>query len=301
MATSPNSQPEHPSTYMVQDRSSEEELARLQIQGQLLTASMGGVLPEQSDPQRFRHVLDVGCGTGDWLIEVAQTYPDISLLIGVDVSGKMLDYAREQAKAKGVSERVEFHVMDALLMLEFPGDFFDLINQRFAVSWLRTWDWTKLLSEYVRVARPDGVIRITEPIFTDPGFPKLTRLNGLIRQTFYQSGHLFANEEGGISGELASLLTRHGLVSVQTRAYMSKYHVGTPEWQSFFEDIQITMRTLLPFLQKWIRVPDDYNELCQQVLQEMQQPDFVMSWNFLTVCGTVPREKGEEQVMPERR
>lgn len=37
---------ENPSTYMVQDRKSEKELARLTIQDRLLTAVMGGVLPE---------------------------------------------------------------------------------------------------------------------------------------------------------------------------------------------------------------------------------------------------------------
>ena len=98
----PTSDPrrEHPSTYVVQDRSNQEELTRVQIQGQMLTASMGGVLPEQPDPRRFKCVLDVGCGTGDWLIEAAKTYPEISLLAGVDASGKMLEHARAQARAR---------------------------------------------------------------------------------------------------------------------------------------------------------------------------------------------------------
>ena len=59
---------ELPSTYWVQDRSNKEELTRLRLQDAMLTASMGGVLPEQSDPTIFQHVLDVGCGSGDWLI-----------------------------------------------------------------------------------------------------------------------------------------------------------------------------------------------------------------------------------------
>ena len=79
--------PEHPSTYFVQDHSNQEELTRLQIQDELITAGMGGVLPEQPDPARLQRVLDVGCGTGGWLIETARTYPTIELLIGVDVGG----------------------------------------------------------------------------------------------------------------------------------------------------------------------------------------------------------------------
>src|SRR5437899_1428785 len=120
MSTPPNRRQELPSTYIVQDRSSQEELTRVQIQGQMITAGMGGVLPEQPDPLCFKRVLDVGCGTGNWLIETAKTYPTIPLLIGVDVSREMLDYARAQARAQQVSDRVEFHLMDALRMLEFP-------------------------------------------------------------------------------------------------------------------------------------------------------------------------------------
>ncbi len=55
---------EQPSTYMVQDRSNQEEMERLRVQDQMFTQNMGGVLPEQSDPAHFQSVLDVGCGTG---------------------------------------------------------------------------------------------------------------------------------------------------------------------------------------------------------------------------------------------
>ncbi|MBV9232223.1 MAG: hypothetical protein JOZ18_23140 [Chloroflexi bacterium] len=66
---------ENPNTYFVQDRSNEEEAIRLRVQDQMTTAGMGGVLPEQSDPTAFQRVLDVGCGTGNWLIEAAKTFP----------------------------------------------------------------------------------------------------------------------------------------------------------------------------------------------------------------------------------
>src|SRR5579859_1255286 len=139
---------EQQSAYFVLDRSSQDEMTRLQVQDQMLTAGMGGVLAEQADPASFQRVLDVGCGTGGWLIQVAKTYPSIKLLIGVDISQKMVDYAREQAKAQGVSDRVEFHVMDALRMLEFPDAFFDLVNQRYGFGFIRTWEWPKILEEY---------------------------------------------------------------------------------------------------------------------------------------------------------
>src|SRR5579883_3384815 len=130
MSTSPEPKREQPNTYVVQDRSNQEELSRLQIQDRLFTQAMGGVLPEQPDPTIFTRVLDVGCGTGDWLIELAQTTPSCKLLVGVDASRTFVEYARAQAQAAQVSDRVEFYVGDALRMLEFPTGFFDLVNQR---------------------------------------------------------------------------------------------------------------------------------------------------------------------------
>lgn len=299
MSTSPNQKPEYPSTYFVQDRSNQEELKRLQIQDQMLTASMGGVLPEQPDRTAFARALDVGCGTGGWLIELAQTTPSCTMLVGIDASRTYVEYARAQAAAAHVDDRVEFHVMDALRMLEFPTDFFDLVNHRAATSWLRTWDWPKLLQEYQRVTHPDGVVRITEPDWVvESRSPADARLAELWPQAFYQAGHFFTPTSDGVTSKLAHLLSQHGLLDVKTRPLRLEYRVGTPEWQSFFENRKLGYRTALPFLRKWIRVPDNYEELYQQMLDELQQPDFVATVGLLTAWGTVPEKRQKPTESP---
>jgi SAM-dependent methyltransferase len=143
-------QKEQSSTYFVQDRENQEEMTRLEIQDKMLTIGMGGVLPELADPTQLRRVLDVGCGTGGWLIETAKTYQSLEKLVGADISGKMLAYARAQADAESLGKRVQFREMDALRLLEFGDASFDLVNQRLGVGWLRTWDWKKILMEYQR-------------------------------------------------------------------------------------------------------------------------------------------------------
>jgi ubiquinone/menaquinone biosynthesis C-methylase UbiE len=187
MSTQPNpANPhrEHASTYFVQDRSNQEELSRLQVQDNMLTRGMGGVLAEQPDPTIFQRVLDVGCGSGSWLIEAARTYPTMSLLIGVDISSKMIEFAREQAKAQQVSDRVEFHIMDALRVLEFPDNYFDLVNLRLGSSYLRTWDWPKILQEFQRITRSGGTIRLTE---ADPGIKSRSQAHTRLAELFAQS------------------------------------------------------------------------------------------------------------------
>ncbi len=273
-------------TYVVQDQSNKEEIQRLASQDQLLTTGMGGVLPEQSDPTRFSRVLDVGCGTGGWLIELAKAYPAIPLLIGVDANAHVLAYARERAEEQGVSDRVEFHRMDVLRMLEFPNVFFDLVNHRFAGSWLRTWDWRKLLQEYQRVCRPGGIIRITEADFhVRTTSAALEELFALVVTAFFQAGHLFEPESASLLTHLVPLLQRAGLHTIQTRTMFLEYHHGTPQWQAFVEDMRRAFRTMVPFLQKWTRLPDDYDALYQQALAEMERPDFVGQWDLVTVWG----------------
>lgn len=286
MATPMRSDKEHPSTYVVSDRSNRDEMTRLQIQDRIVTAGMGGVLPEQPASRQFQRILDVGCGTGGWLLEAARTYPDSPVLIGVDVSNTMLEFAREQATREQVSNRVEFHIMDALRRLEFPIGYFDLVNLRFGLSYLRKWDWPKLLQEFQRIVRPGGIVRITEAdMISRSNSPAHQQLQQLLVQTFYQAGHFFSPTSDGVISHLEQLLRQHGLSEVKTHAYVLEYRAGTDEGQLFIDDVKYAFRTVVPFLHKWTRVPDDYNAIYQHMLDEMQQPDFFATWNLLTAWG----------------
>jgi SAM-dependent methyltransferase len=246
-------------------------------------------LPEQSNPTAFHRVLDIACGTGSWIIEAAKIYPEMELT-GIDISKPMVEYAREQAKLHNVADRVEFHVMDALLILEFPAGFFDLVNLRFGISFLRTWDWPKLLSELQRVTRPGGVIRITdEEVINPSNSAALTQLLEMWLLSLFRSGHLFENHTTGLTTHLPGLLTRYGVQQVQTRAYALEFRAGTPEGQAYYEDMMHAFRTGRPFLARWGCVSKDYDTLYQQALAEMQQPDFCVTWNLLTAWGSNPR------------
>lgn len=280
---------EHESTYFVQDRENQEEMDRLEIQDTLVTAGMGGVLPELSDPSSLRRMLDVGCGTGGWLMEVARTYPTLETLIGADISDKMLEYARAKALAQDLDRRVQFQATDALRALPFSEHFFDLVNLRFGISWLRTWEWKKLLLEFRRVCRPYGIIRITEnKVALESSSPALTKLWDILRETAYNSGRLFTPDSDGLISELVRLMTQQSIQDIQTRTYPLVYRAGTESGQNFSEDMLRMFHVSLPFFRKWTRVPDDYEEIYQQALKEMQEPDFVAIMTLLTVWGTTP-------------
>lgn len=295
MSTNPTEpRRQYPSTYFA-DRSNLDEMARLAVQDQLMTAGMGGVLPEQPDPGSFQRILDVGCGTGGWLIEVAKTYPGMTRLVGVDVNSRVIEYAREQAKAEQVQDRVEFQVMDALLILEFPRDYFDLVNLRLATGFMRTWNWPKLLDEMQRIARTRGVIRFTEIEGMDANSPALMRLSALAGEAFYKAGHLFSEGQtedtftrgtAGVASDLVRLMQQYGIQNVQTRSSTREFLAGTADVQGYAEDMRLGFRTMMPFIRKWSRLPDNYEELYQEMLRDMQKPDFTAIWRLLTAWGT---------------
>lgn len=287
MPASKNPRQGQPSTYMVANLVNKEELQRITTQDHLLTCGMGGVLPEQADPTVFKHVLDVSCGSGGWLLTLATAYPGISQLVGIDLNPNLLRFAQAQAAAQQTQDRVTFLTMDALHPLDFADNTFDLVNLRCGWSYLRTWDWLKLLVELRRTCQPGGVIRLTEGNIVQSTSPALNQLGELFLQALYQAGHFFALHHRGVIDHLAPLLHTLGLTQRQTREWTLHFSAGTAEGQAFAEDMRHAYRTFIPFLQKWARFPDDYEVLYQQALDEMQRPDFVATWTLLTAWGTV--------------
>ncbi|MFH1215890.1 MAG: class I SAM-dependent methyltransferase [Pseudomonadota bacterium] len=70
-------------------------------------------------------ILDLGCGPGDILARFAESYPECSCL-GVDGSGKMLDFARNFIAQQGLDERVDF-VMAKIPTDKLLDDAYDVI------------------------------------------------------------------------------------------------------------------------------------------------------------------------------
>jgi ubiquinone/menaquinone biosynthesis C-methylase UbiE len=281
-------------TYPVQDKNNQqEELKRLVVQDHMFTTVMGGVLPEQQDPIQFRRILDIGCGPGGWILEMAQKYPQIEKLCGIDISTAMVQYALEQAKQRqlstGVRGRVEFHAMDALRMLEFPDNFFDLVNLRLVASFIRQWEWPKLFSEIHRVLRVGGLVRIVEtPIRARSSSQAVAELYSLLCSAFFKSGRLFREEPAGLVDELPALLERHGFQQIKSIHCEIEYRAGTEIGDAALQDTALLFRTFRQFLYRYECLPENYDALCQQAAEDFQQPGFVSIGDIYTFWAVNP-------------
>ncbi|RUS18657.1 hypothetical protein BC937DRAFT_88491 [Endogone sp. FLAS-F59071] len=101
-------------------------------------------------------VLDVGCGSGIWLLEMAAEYPN-STFFGVDVS--------EMYPKEGIPPNCTFQQADVLKGLPFADDEFDFVFQRFMILAFTKRHWEADVMELVRVTRPGGFVELFEMSF----------------------------------------------------------------------------------------------------------------------------------------
>ncbi len=280
---------DNPSTYFVHNQHDEAEMIRLLLQDQFITAGMGSVLAGLERPEAFQHVLDVACGPGGWVLETAALYPTMQIT-GIDISWRMIEYARAQAQARRLARQVDFQVMDAMHPLQFSDNTFDLVNMRFASSFLHLKEWPVILNELLRVARPGGTVRVTESGSDQTGgptsnSPTYERMLSMLLCAGEKAGYGDHPQRWGVAHRLDELLTEAGCQQVQMRPYRLEFVAGTAAGESIYQDAMYMFQNTRPLIDTWGCGSTDYQELYQQMLVEMQQPGFHVFWNLSSAWG----------------
>lgn len=275
------------STQYVIDAENAAEMARLIIQDRLLTTAMGGPFAEQQDLSHLHRVLDIACGPGGWLLDVASHFSHIQG-VGIDISQLMIAYATNLAHTQKLPN-VRFLVMDATGPLTFPDEAFDLVNGRILTGFLSRAGWGAILQECQRITRPGGILRLTEPEFGFTNSAALDALTGLTAEALRRSGHSFSpnGRTFGTTPLLRWLLQQAGYGSIEQRASVVDYSAGTALYESNVQNLLVVYQLLQPFLvQTQVASLSEVQALYQQMEQEVQHADFCGLDYYLTVWGT---------------
>jgi tRNA (cmo5U34)-methyltransferase len=114
-----------------------------------------------TNPQA-KHILDVGCGAGNYTLKLLQSLPDVDVTL-VDLSQPMLDRATERiaAVSKGAIRTLQGDIRD----LAFPTAQFDVILAAAVLHHLRAEDeWQAVFTKFHRLLKPGGSLWIVDLI-----------------------------------------------------------------------------------------------------------------------------------------
>jgi len=275
-------------TYFIHD--SGTELARLVELDRALSKGFGSLLPEHAEPSEFlspfQRVLDVACGSGGWVLELAQRYPHLQVE-GIDIDPRMISYADSLAHA-GELDNASFKLMNALEALDYPNNFFDLVNGRFLTIFPTT-AWPDLLQELARITRPGGVIRLTEEedesVTNSPAFEQLT---AIFLQALKRSGKSFSpsGRTIGVTPLLGPFLQKVGCVNIQKRPLVIDWSVDREEHIYVAKVLKLFIKLIQPFLiELEMTTQEELDRLYREMEIELMSDDFCAHWYFLTVWG----------------
>ncbi len=275
------------------DPESAAEMARLIKQARLLTKAMGGLLDESINPSRLFDILDLACGPGEWVLEMAATYP-AKQVVGVDVSQLMVDYARFQASQRDLAN-AHFQTMNILHPLDFSDHTFDFVNVRLIASFMfrSIENWPKLLQECKRVIRPGGIIRLTDCEWFISNSPMTEKLFGLCTRAIHLSGNSFSQDGRhlALTPMLKRFVRNAGFDNIQHKAFVIDCSAGSESHQSFYEDMIVFLKLLQPLLlQTGMATQAESDALYYQALEEMRAEDFNCLWYYLSVWGEKPQD-----------
>lgn len=282
----PTEYPRKEETTYVMDDESGADMARLMFQDRLLTRHLGGLFPIAIDPESEMRVLDLACGPGGWLLNVAFEYPKAQVY-GVDINPAMVSYAQARAWSQRL-ENAHFQVMDILKPLAFEENSFDIVNARLLYFLMPAQAWPELLKECRRILRPDGLLCLTECETGISNGPFSEQLNRLLLQAMRQAGMIFSPDarQVGITAMLSGLLRDAGFTDVQQQAEAIDFSAGAPAHDAFCENIMIGAKLAQPFLLKMGNVmPEELDQVYQHCLEEMNGEEFRAIWYYLRAWG----------------
>ncbi len=155
-------------------------------------------------PHEGMKVLDIGSGSGETVLAIAEKVGSTGKAVGVDFSPEGIRLARETAKKRSLEGIAEFHQTNAV-ELPFSDNSFDAVISECVVCLIQ--DKQKALNEKVRVLKPGGRV-IMHDVITWAPMPKAMR----------EDKGLYCSCVGGAVSlnEYEEMLKKAGLANIKT-------------------------------------------------------------------------------------
>jgi ubiquinone/menaquinone biosynthesis C-methylase UbiE len=173
--------------------------------------------------QPGEHVLEVGCGSGALLREMARRVQPNGLAVGLDVRPGLLAVAGELALAAGLDRYVDLREGDAL-SLPFADATFDAVLAATTLSHVT--DAEGAIREMIRVVRPGGRVGIYD---RDPDSFVIWHPDRVLTRRIVAAFSDQAHRDAWLGRRCYGLLVAAGLQAVAVRAF-SAIEYGSPNF-----------------------------------------------------------------------
>jgi SAM-dependent methyltransferase len=226
-----------------------------------ITGLVNAWLVEKADPQPGQTVLDIAAGTGDLGFRVAERVGDEGRLISIDFAPEMLDVARRQGEARGLTN-VEFRVLDAE-NVDLEDDSVDAVVCRWG---------------YMLMADPGAALRETRRVLRDGGplafavwrTPDRNPWAAVPGMTLVQRGHIPPPQPGapgifamGEPGRVRELVTAAGFAEPELEEITFDFRY--PDSEDLWDAI---VRLAGPLAQVIMALPEEEQEATRVAITE---------------------------------
>lgn len=300
------------------------QLDEREVRRQLMLAHhLGEVLGDAVPPTlvewaTIHTALDVACGAGGWVLDLACAHPHLQVT-GIDASMRSIATAQRLAHEGGFSN-VRFLAQDPRKMQEvshqhqLPGAPFDLIRLAFIAPTLLSIDCSSWLCTLSQLCRPGGTVCWTEtdfPITNSPAFEQLIMLTchaldlaecrrtplsmparvgiGDVKRHEAREALARVGRHLGIMPLLGIWFHEAGFQHMQQVLTAIEVSSGTEAHACFLLQVGAFTRQIAPFLlTQRVVTRDAYARLCVQLEAEVQQETFCGLCSLLSVLAQKP-------------
>ncbi|KZT25388.1 hypothetical protein NEOLEDRAFT_359341 [Neolentinus lepideus HHB14362 ss-1] len=156
----------YPATLVPYPRSYERQVVDFDVwEGQFMQQVCGSVTWHVFDPPPTK-VLDIGCGTGTWVLECAKLWKKCHF-IGLDLVPLHPDL--QQVGSSDLAARITWVQANFLEGLPFPNEEFDFVRVKRIARGVPEDKWDSLFEEISRVLTPGGAFEMIEEDLYFPG------------------------------------------------------------------------------------------------------------------------------------